>query len=85
MDQIRKNIEHRAILLTFLGFICNLGTLFMFYKHNNLRTPFTIYLVFLVVSNLILTVTRRLLKILKIVFDEWSFGEFMCTVYNYTN
>lgn len=85
LDQIRRDIEYAAIFLALFGFICNLSILIMFGRHKNLRTPFTIYLIFLLSFNLILTVTRRPLKMFKIFYDIWPLGKFMCTVYNYTN
>lgn len=55
--QIRKKIEYVAILLALLEFIYNIR-------------PFFSLSIFLVASNLILRVTRRPLKIFKILYDE---------------
>ena len=65
------------------GLFTNLSVILLFVQNASLRTPFTIYLVNLLVANLMCSVVYYPLQLLNDLYAIWWTGTNVCTVYQY--
>ncbi|XP_055352057.1 octopamine receptor beta-2R-like isoform X2 [Paramacrobiotus metropolitanus] len=63
--------------------ILNLAMSTMIFSRKSLRTSFTVYVVFLLSSNLLVAIMQYPLEIQRILYRKWSLSEASCTLYLY--
>jgi hypothetical protein len=71
------------LIISVLGFFGNGSLLIAFAKDPSLRTPFSIYLINLLVANLICIILEYPLDIVANLYSGWFLGEKACTAYLY--
>jgi hypothetical protein len=72
-----------SLITLVLGFFGNGSLLIAFAKDPSLRTPFSIYLINLLIANLICIILEYPLDIVANLYSGWFLGEKACTAYLY--
>ena len=72
------------VFILFSGFCTNFSVILLFVRNASLRTPFTIYLVNLLLANLMCSIAYYPLELLNGLYAVWWAGSAVCTLYQYT-
>lgn len=73
-----------STLIIFLLVLSTNGvTLCMFIKDNRLRTPFGVFLMFLLAANILFALLQNPLEIINNLYPKWWLGSGWCSVYIY--